>query len=65
MKIIRELEHLACDESLRELGLFSPKKRRLQGDLIAPFQCIDGTYKKARDILLSPVVPGKGTMIFD
>jgi len=46
MRILRELQHLSHKERLREMGLFSQEKRRLQGDLISAFQYLKGDYKQ-------------------
>ena len=51
--MIQGLEHLPCENRLRELGLFSQEKRRLQGDLRADFQYVKGGYKKEESRLLS------------
>jgi len=43
MKMIKVMEHLSCEERLRELGLFGLEKRRLQGDLMVMFKArLDG-----------------------
>lgn len=44
--MIKELENLSYEESLKELGLFFLEKRRLTGDPITVFQYLTDSYKK-------------------
>jgi len=62
--MIRGLEHLFCEETLGELGLFSMEKRRLWGYLIMAFQYLKGAYKRMeRDFLAGSVVIGQKVII--
>jgi len=58
-KKIRGLEHLSCEERLRELGLFSLEKRRLQGQVLVAFQCLKGAYKKDAKTLFTRACSGR------
>jgi len=51
--MIRGMAHHSYEQRLRELGLSSLEKRMLQGDLIAVFQYLKGTYKKAGEGLFT------------
>ncbi|PKU39264.1 hypothetical protein llap_10432 [Limosa lapponica baueri] len=47
--MIRELEHLSCEDRLREFGLFSLEKAAIWGHHIAACRYLKGAYKKDGD----------------
>jgi len=50
---------ISYEEGLRELGLFSLEKRRLQGDLIVAFQYLKEAYKQEGERLFVRVESGR------
>jgi len=52
-KMISRLEHLSYEDRLRELGLFSLKKRKLREGLLAAFQYLKEACKRAGEGLFT------------
>jgi len=59
--MIRGLEHISCEDRLRELGLFSLEKRGLLRDLITAFQYLMGDYRQEGNQLFFPRVKSDRT----
>jgi len=63
--MIRGLEHLSCEERLRESGLFSLEKAPGK-NLLGLFSTLRGACEKdGTDFLAWPVAKGQGVMVLN
>ena len=53
--MMKDLEHLPCEEGLNDLGLYSPENRRLRGDLISVYKYLRCGRQRDKARLFSAV----------